>query len=309
MRVAFAAFAAALWCVAASAAPFTPIAPDAAYPEGPLILSGKPYWADMGKDAIVTAAPGAKGKWKARAVWRAPGCGPTAIAPYRDGVVALCHMAGALAVIGPDWKERQRISEDRTSGVMLDDPNDAFADGKGGVYFSDPGLFSKDVKPMGRVVHLGADGGLRVVLDAMAYPNGVYVDQARGDVYISEHLARRIWRYRMAPDGALVSGVVFADIDKIAPPSKEPPYREAGPDGLEMAPNGDLVVAIYGEGRFLQITPQGLLRREIPVPIRYVTNIAFRKDGAAIAVGAIENSAPNLRGAVLMLPAATFATQ
>ena len=92
----------------------------------------------------------------------------------------------------------------------------------------------------------------------------------------------------MAADGALTNKRLFADIDAIAPKSKFR-YREAGPDGLERGPDGEMVVSIYGEGRLLRIGRDGKLVGEIKVPTQYETNIAFGAPGAVV-VGAFENA-------------------
>ncbi|MEJ0023818.1 MAG: hypothetical protein WDN76_10620 [Alphaproteobacteria bacterium] len=76
---------------------------------------------------------------------------PTALAPYRGGFLILCHIGGELVAVDPNGKEIQRFGKG-----LLRDPNDGYADPMGGVYFSDPGLFSKDTQ---RGPGLSADAG------------------------------------------------------------------------------------------------------------------------------------------------------
>lgn len=293
-RLLFATCALVALCGAAAAATVV-IDASAAYPEGPLATPAGALVAEMGADRVsLYARDGTK-----RTFVEEPGCGPTSVAPYEGGYLVLCHLAGAVVVYGPDGALSRRFEG-------LGNPNDSFADGRGGVYFSSPGLFSKRTRPAGRVMYLSSTGDITTVADQLWYPNGVYVDQTARALYVSEHLARRILRYDIAADGQLGAMTVFADIDAIDPPLNFPAYREAGPDGLERAPNGDLVVAIYGEGRLLQIRPDGKLRRVIAAPAQYVTNIAFEADGGAVVTAPKDNLNPPFPGVVARLPAQVF---
>jgi sugar lactone lactonase YvrE len=260
---------------------------NAAYPEGPLFVGDKLYVAEMGADRVSVYT----GK-KKETFFRKAGCGPTAIAPYRDGFVILCHIGGELAVVSKTGVLLQEIGKGR-----LRDPNDGYADPMGGMYFSDPGLFSKGQEAEGILYRLTPEGALvRVDPDLLWYPNGVYVDAAEKAVYVSETFARKVWRYDMAADGALSNKRLFADIDKIDPPTPYS-YREAGPDGLERGPDGEMVVSIYGEGHLLRIDRTGKLVGEIKVPTQYETNIAFGAPGAVV-VGAYTNTEPPFPGEV-----------
>jgi sugar lactone lactonase YvrE len=166
--------------------------------------------------------------------------------------------------------------------------------GKGGLYFSDPGPFSKESAPQGVVYHLDARGKLRIVAKGLWYPNGVFVEAE--EVFVSETFRRKVWRYRIGAGGALSGKTLVADIDKVAPRAKHF-YPEGGPDGLERAPDGELVVAIYGEGRLLRIGRDGKLAGVIETPFKYVDNVAFGAPGAVL-VGAYDNVNPPMRGEV-----------
>ena len=259
----------------------------ASYPEGPLFVGDALYVAEMGANRVSVYEPGKE----KRTFFSANGCGPTALAPYHDGFVVLCHLAGELAVIDAQGNLIQFIGK----GVLRD-PNDGYADGRGGVYFSDPGEFSKDIPAEGYVYRLTPEGELQRVSDRLWYPNGVYIDAGEGAVYVSETFARKVWRYAIAADGSLTQKTLFADIDAIAPKARYY-YREAGPDGLERSPEGEMIVAIYGEGRLLRIARDGRLIGEIKSPAQYETNIAFGAPGAVI-VGSYDNVNPPMPGEV-----------
>ncbi|HWA21154.1 MAG TPA: SMP-30/gluconolactonase/LRE family protein [Caulobacterales bacterium] len=259
----------------------------ASYPEGPLFAGNTLYVAEMGADRVSAYENGQKSTF-----FKSAGCGPTALAPYRNGFLILCHIGGELVAVDKAGKEIQRFGK----GVLRD-PNDGYADPMGGVYFSDPGLFSKDTRPEGFVYRLTPEGKLDRVESGLWYPNGVYVDNAEKAVYVSETFARKVWRYAMGADGKLSGKTLFADIDVIDPKTKFS-YREAGPDGLERDPaTGEMIVAIYGEGHLLRIDRAGKLVGQIKTPSQYETNIAFGAPGAVV-VGAYDNANPPLPGEV-----------
>lgn len=271
---------------------------NAAYPEGPLWHEGALYYAEMGADRVSVVREGRR-----REFFRRAGCGPTALAPYGGGFLILCHIEGSVVAV--DAEARVRFVKDRDDdGNAFRDPNDAFADGRGGVYFSDPGLFSRQTRPHGALVHIGAAGVVRRLATDLWYPNGVFVDVARRELYLSETFRHRVLRYRLNEDGSVGQPVVFFDVETAPRQTRfSPPYREAGPDGLEIAPNGELFVAIYGEGRILRLGPDGGYRGAVETPAQYVTNITFRPDGGAWTTGSFDNDTPPFPGEVRFLAA------
>ena len=150
-----------------------------------------------------------------------------------------------------------------------------------------------------RAVAVSADGGLRIVADTLWYPNGVYVDQVHEHLYVSEHMAGRVLRFEIRQDGSLGPASTFARVsDAVRSDRYETPYEETGPDGLEIGPNGELYVAVYGDGRVLRFARDGGYRGAIELPTRYATNITFLPDGRAATTGAFDNVAPPFPGEV-----------
>ena len=266
----------------------------ASYPEGPLSHGERLFFAEMGADRVSVVEDG-----EVRAFFTRTNCGPTAIAPYGgDGFLVLCHLDGQAVAVNSAGEESRRWSAD-ADGEDLMDPNDASADRHGGVYFSDPGVFSRNTDPHGRVMHLDANGELRVVADRLWYPNGVYVDQILEHLYVSEHMAGRVLRFEIGPHGSLGPATTAARLADADPPDRyETPDEETGPDGLEIGPNGELYVAVYGEGRVLRFAPDGSYRGAVELPTRYATNITFLPDGSAATTGSFTNSDPPFPGEI-----------
>lgn len=262
----------------------------ALYPEGPLWQGERLYFAEMRADRITLADAAGT-----RAFFQQVGCGPTAIAPYGTGFLVLCHLAARVVAVDAEGREIRRWERDE-SGTPLMDPNDASADGAGGVYFSDPGRFSRNTRPHGWILHLSAAGALRRVAGPLWYPNGVHV--AGGTLYVSEHLRGKVLRYDIEAPGRLGAARTFADLGKVPRPARyRSAYELAGPDGLEFGPDGNLYVAVYGEGRLLEFSPRGELLGMTDLPARYLTNVAFGGSGVAVT-GAFDNRKPPFPGEV-----------
>ena len=264
----------------------------ASYPEGPLWRGERLYFAEMGADRItVRDADGA------RPFFVQEGCGPTAIAPYGEGFLVLCHRGMRVAFVDKKGRELRRWDRD-DAGKPLTNPNDAAADGRGGVYFSDPGPFSEASRtaPRGRIMYLSAGGALTSVAGPLAYPNGVTVKD--GSLYVSEHLRGRILRYPIEADGRLGATSVFADLSWRRPAERyASPYALSGPDGLEFGPDSALYVALYGEGRLIKLSATGEIIGVFDVPTRFLTNIAFGKN-TSTTTGTFDNRDRALRGEV-----------
>lgn len=266
----------------------------ALYPEGPLWQGERLYYAEMRADRItVVDAAGP------RAFFVQEGCGPTAIAPYGVGFLVLCHLARRIVAVDVTGREIRHWDED-AHRVRLKSPNDASADSAGGVYFSNPGGFHRRISPNGWVMYMSADGVMRRAAGPLVYPNGVHV--AGNVLYVSEHLRRRVLRYDIKAPGQLGKASVFVNFAKIPRPQRYPsPYLRTGPDGLEFGPDGNLYVALYGEGRLLKFSPAGEFLGMTEFPARYLTNIAFGKPGVAVT-GAFDNQTRESPGEVRILP-------
>jgi sugar lactone lactonase YvrE len=266
----------------------------ASYPEGPLWVGERLFYAEMPLHRVV--------EWKAgrrRDLWSEPGCGPTAIAPYRgDEFIVLCHLGGKLVRLD---REGRKLGEFAVSsaGEALRNPNDGHADGRGGVFFTDAGIFVQGAPASGKVFHLAADGSLRKLLDGVRYANGIAVDFAGKRLLLSEHLARKVWQFDLRDDLTLANRRIFLDVNRYFSPA-EIDYAETGPDGIEVDGQGYVFIPVYGAGRIMVVAPDGAVGK-VAVPVKFVTNVAVSAARAAI-VGASVNDRPPLPGRVEILP-------
>ena len=267
---------------------------DALYPEGPLWQGDTLYWAEMTAHKVMRR----DGAGDPEAFFHRDGCGPTAIAPYGEGFLVLCHLEGALALVDAQGRLGRMIERDR-EGNRLRDPNDAFADAKGGVWFTDPGAFSILAPAEGAIYYLDADGSLSRHATGLRYGNGVFLDHTRNRLLVSENLARRVFSYPITEEG-LGAPQVLIDLNALG--LKAVPYAEAGPDGLEIARDGRLWIAEYGAGRFLVWDMAIGLVDVIETDAPYLTNIAFDRNGRAAITGTYDIRLRPLAGRVWIAP-------
>ena len=272
--------------------PDGPFNRPALYPEGPLIHGDALYYAEMTADRVT--------RWDGsgpRPFFQMKGCGPTSISPFGDDKFAItCHLGDAIAIVSAAGKLREvlKLSVD---GERLTLPNDSHSDRRGGVYFSSSGPFSIHAQPSGRVFHVRADGTARKVAEGLAYSNGVFVTPS-GLVYVSEHMGKKILRYRMHDDGALTPLEPFADVAQLVPEIGAMPPT-VGPDGLEVTGGGTVFVAIYGSGKILQISAIGTLQKTYDTGLKFVTSLALDLDrDRMIVTGAHSNRVHPYEGEV-----------
>ena len=266
----------------------------ASYPEGPLWVGERLLYTEMPLDRVV--------EWKGgqrRDFWSEPGCGPTAVSEYRGSqFIVLCHLGGKLVHLDQSGR---KIGEFKVSsaGEVLRDPNDCHTDGRGGVFFTDSGIFMQGAPATGKVFHLAADGTLRKLLDGVYYANGIAVDFAKKRLLLSEHLARKVWQFDLRDDLSLANRRLFLDVDRYFA-REEIDYAETGPDGIEVDREGYVYIPVYGSGRMMVVAPNGTVSK-VPVPVKFVTNIAV-SDTQAVIVGAAINDRPPFPGRVELLP-------
>lgn len=266
---------------------------DAFYPEGPLWVSETLYFAEMSMDRIRILKGNA-----VETFWREPECGPTSIAPYaKNKFLVLCHLAAKLVVLDENGRKVKDILTN-SSKTLFQNPNDSHTDGKGGVFFTDAGLFEKGAPSTGVVYHLNAEGDITKIIDNLSYANGIAFDSDKKKLYISEHLARKVWIYPLDNEFKAQKRKLLFDMRSVWTAS-DIKYAEAGPDGIEVMSNGSVMVAIYGMSSIVIIKRDALSKHEVGT--KFVTNIAASNTQIAV-VGAYQNILSPFPGKLYILP-------
>ncbi len=159
---------------------------------------------------------------------------PNGLAIHADGSFYLADRHHGIVRIDPRRGEPETVLETLPGGIALKGPNDLVFDRDGNLYFTDQGQTGLH-DPTGRLVRLGADGTVTVLLDNIPSPNGLVLDEAERVIYLAVTRANAVWHVPLARDKTSVGRVgLFIQL------SGGP---EGGPDGMAMDRAGNLAVA------------------------------------------------------------------
>lgn len=268
----------------------TVVNPTAFFPEGPVMMDGKLYYAQYAAHVATV--------WDGKTnvdFWKSDGCGPSAVVPMGEHFGITCYDNGKLEVITHDGQPVASYDKD-AAGLTLTGPNDGTPDGKGGAYFTLSGPWTPG-PVMGRIVHLAADGTLSGVADDLNYPNGIAIG-ADGRLYVNESYAGTVTSFAIAADGSLSDRQSFAHLYQLG---EDPGVF---PDGIRVGPNGNFFVGLNSAAAVIELAPDGskvVARHELPS--QGTPNMAFSADGKTMYVMAVDNEAGSpYEGRVLSIP-------
>jgi sugar lactone lactonase YvrE len=150
-------------------------------------------------------------------------------------------------------------------GKPYNAPNDLDIDGKGGIYFTDPGYGRKpEEMPLGvEGVYYATPNKDRSkpanvirVIDDLVRPNGVLVSNDKTTLYVVDNGTNSLWSYAIQPDGTVANGRKLCHFD---------PAKTKGGDGLTSDAFGNLYIAANG---IYIVDPEGKHLGTIEVPER-----------------------------------------
>jgi gluconolactonase len=153
------------------------------------------------------------------------------------------------------------VLADSYGGKKLNAPNDAWVDAKGGIYFSDHSMRSKEVLEQDRdhIYYISPDRSKILQLtDDLQYPNGVITNPAGDRLYVTDSGTNKTFVYTVNPDGSLKDKKIFA---------------EEGYDGVSMDEKGNVYITPLAN--YVSIySPDGQRIEQIPTPVR-PSNVCF----------------------------------
>lgn len=176
----------------------------------------------------------------------------------------------AILDVAPDGKVG--VVADEVNRQPLRGLNDLTVDAKGNVYWTDP-EGSSAAKPVGDLYRCRPDGRVDKIGGGLAFPNGLDVDPASKFLYVIESQSKKILRYALPADNALLGKPeLFYDLGG------------SGGDGCAFDADGNLWVADFhrpdtGKGQITVLSPEGKPLAHLPVPAKVVSNIAFGGKG------------------------------
>jgi lactonase len=221
------------------------------------------------------------------------GLGPGGLAVHKDGRIFIAAMdiirgVGSVVAVKPDGSGMQPILP-QEAGYM---PNDLVFDAQGGFYFTDFRGTSTD--PKGGVYYVSPDvGTITPVLPHLAMANGVALSPD----------GKKLWATEFSRN--LVHRVELADATTIAPFGTAVAYHFTGPvpDSMRADADGNLYVAMYGQGRVLVFNRNGIPIGQVLLPGREEghnlrsTSMAIRPGTADLYI--VTNDAAGGRGATI----------
>ena len=150
-------------------------------------------------------------------------------------------------------------------GQLLRGPNEITFGPNGQIYFTDPGETWRG-QNTGALSRVNKYGKAEVVWDGLEFTNGLDFSPDGETLYVVESTTGRILRAHLRDDGTL----------------DEPPQElirfggRVGPDGIRLAANGNLYVALFGHGEIAVVSPVGEIVDRLRIPGLYPTNCIFR---------------------------------
>jgi len=244
------------------------IAEGLAFPEGPVVMAD-------GSVIVVEIMAGRVTRcWNGRTeLVCQTGGGPNGAAIGPDGALWICNNGGMApgGERGPGRIERIDLATGRCErvhescdGLPLRGPNDLVFDATGRLWFTDLGSGHEDVRTIGGLYTVSADGGTITAVNrrSISY-NGIGLSPDQKHVYVADTWQARVYRYNNQAK------------------AQEPHYVATGIgpvgfDSLAVTAAGNVCVAmVMGTGGIATVTPGGQVTQLAIPDDPYVTNIAF----------------------------------
>ena len=197
----------------------------------------------------------------------------TEIVPKRRGIGGMVpHADGGLVIGG---REIIYESFDRKRSATLLGPdvtdvaigfNDFTTDGEGRLWVGSLAfrVFANEEMRPGHLHIVDLDGSVRTVSDGIVLTNGMGFSPDGRILYHCDARANLLRAYDIGDEGTVIDWRVFTEI----------PAGQT-PDGMAVAQDGSVWVALAYGARVLVLEPDGQLRREIAVPLPMVTSLCF----------------------------------
>ncbi len=180
------------------------------------------------------------------------------------GALLACE-GGARRLTRQEGSAPVTVLTDSFDGKPFNAPNDLDIDGKGGIYFTDPGYGRKpEEMPLGvEGVYYATPDKDRTkpakvvrVIDDLIRPNGVLVSNDKTILYVIDNAANSLWAYDIQDNGTVKNGRKLCHFDS---------SETRGGDGLTSDEFGNLYVAANG---VYVISPEGKHLGVIETPER-----------------------------------------
>ena len=207
-----------------------------------------------------------------------PGGGPVrTVFEHRRGIGGMAlHASGGMIVSGRNIAFKPFGAGE--GAVLLDGAdaenavgfNDLTTDPAGRLYVGSLGFSpitaGEEVKP-GALFLIDLDGSVRKLASGILLTNGLGVSPDGRRLYHCDSRTHKVWSYERAGDGGLGERAPFAEVP------------EGLPDGLAVAEDGTVWLAVADGGCVLVFNPDGSRNRRMDCPVPMVTSLCFGGEG------------------------------
>lgn len=222
-------------------------------------------------------------------------------------VLAAAHGGRGVARIADNGT--RKVLVEHYQGKRLNSPNDIVVKSDGAIYFTDPPYAVQQATPgatrpdgwwasaipgkeqtCNGVYRLAPDGGLHLLVDDMALPNGLAFSPDESILYIDDSARKHIRAFDVQADGGLTNSRILLEFASSDP---------GVPDGMKVDLQGN--VFCTGPGGVWVCSADGTLLGRIILP-ELPANLAWGEDGSVLFVTArtsVYRVQTKTRGAIL----------
>lgn len=196
--------------------------------------------------------------------WAGAGEEGFCLVDVRTGVIT----AGPPASLGPGCRFND-MTVDACGGLWVGSMHRGLLSGKGGLYYAPH-----------------PDAPVEQVADGLGVANGMAFTAGGATLLVVDTLSRTLLAYARSGDAATLQEPVVVT-DFLGVPGK--------PDGMTIAPDGAVWVAMWGGGCIVRLAGNGAVEQMVSIPAPHVGSLAFASDGHAY----VSSSRARLSEAVL----------
>ena len=168
----------------------------------------------------------------------------------------------AILCITPD--AQVSVFADRYAGVRLRAPNDLTFDLQGNLYFTDPIRYPFPDHNISPVFKVDPWGDVTLVGSEFSEPNGIALSPDGSWLYVSQTRANSIARIAIGRDDSFGAPEELVHLGE-----------NAWPDGMCIDSEGNIVQALYGQGKLAVVSPQGAVLELYDTGSPHCTNVCF----------------------------------
>ena len=194
------------------------------------------------------------------------------IVAHRRGIGGIAaHEKNGLVVGGRNISYKS-FTGDKTTILLSNDVtevalgfNDLTTDSKGRVYVGSVAfkVFSDDKMIPGHLHLIDVDGSVRTISDGVMLTNGLGFSPDGRTLYHADARDAVVRQYEVSPDGNVSDWKPFVQANN------------GHPDGLAVAEDGSVWIAMAYGSRVDVFESNGALRESLPVPLPMVTSVCF----------------------------------